>query len=118
MYENNFMAILKFKNLTIAQVVKDTGLSTRTVYALKKQDCEKIRLDTLSRLCVYLNVSLDQLMGDKNKSLEVEQFLIIEEEKQKEIEEISNEVNDHNLTSSTSIDPQIWERIKQIAIRR
>jgi len=94
MYDNNFMAILKFKNLTIAQVIKDTGLSTGTVYAFKKRNCEKIRLDTLSKLCIYLGVSLDQLMGDKTKSLEIEQFLIIEEEKKKEIEEISKRINE------------------------
>ena len=94
MYENNFMAILKFKDLTINQVVKDTGISKTTLYTLKENNCDKIRLDTLSRLCVYLNVSLDQLMGVKTKSLDVEQFLMLEEEMIKILEEFNNKFNE------------------------
>ena len=50
------------KRLKIADLVRDTGLSRTTVSRLYHEDSERIDLDTLEKLCRYLNVEIADVL--------------------------------------------------------
>lgn len=50
------------KRLKIADLVRDTGLSRTTVARLYHEDSERIDLDTLEKLCRYLEVDVGDIL--------------------------------------------------------
>ena len=50
------------KRLKIADLVRDTGLSRTTVSRLYHEDSERIDLDTLEKLCRYLDINIEELL--------------------------------------------------------
>ena len=50
------------KRLKIADLARDTGLSRTTVSRLYHEDSERIDLDTLEKLCRYLDINIEELL--------------------------------------------------------
>ena len=55
-------SILGANHLNISKVAKDTGISRTTLTALCYGDGKGIQFDTLNALCMYLNVTVDQII--------------------------------------------------------
>ena len=54
--------ILGEKKLKISDVVKNTGLNRGTVTRMYHESAQRIELDALDKLCVYLNCELSELL--------------------------------------------------------
>ena len=50
------------RKLKISDVVRDTGLNRGTLTRLYHETAERVELESLDRLCLYLGCSLDQLL--------------------------------------------------------
>ena len=55
-------SILGANHLNISKVAKDTGISRTTLTALCYGDGKGVQFDTLNALCMYLNVTVDQII--------------------------------------------------------
>lgn len=66
---NNLSMILGAKLLTITKVHKETGLSRSTLTALYYKRSKRVQLDTLQKLCDYLDVSLSELIEYEPKTI-------------------------------------------------
>lgn len=53
----NLAVLLAERDLKITKVSADTGISRTTLTSLSSNNCQGIQLDTLNKLCIYLNVS-------------------------------------------------------------
>jgi transcriptional regulator with XRE-family HTH domain len=58
--------ILKKKDLTVAQLARHTGVSSKTIYSWINGQSPR-NLDDLKAISTYLEVSLDYLLFDENK---------------------------------------------------
>jgi len=59
----NLSVLLAEQNLKITKVSNDTGISRTTLTALCNNYSQGIQFDTLNTLCMYLNVSSEQLIS-------------------------------------------------------
>lgn len=62
MIRSNLAVILAENNLKITKVAHDTGISRTTLTALSQNNCKGIQFDTLNTLCMYLNISVSELI--------------------------------------------------------
>lgn len=53
-------AILKNKNVSIAKLSRDTGISSNTLYALIKRD-SNLNTATMTKIAAAINISIDEL---------------------------------------------------------
>lgn len=56
---NKLKSLLAERNLTIKQIIKDTGLSRNTLSNIINNPLSNISLDTLNTLCIYLKITVD-----------------------------------------------------------
>lgn len=63
MIRSNLAVILAENNLKITKVAHDTGISRTTLTALSQNNCKGIQFDTLDALCMYLHISVNQLIS-------------------------------------------------------
>lgn len=56
----NLAVLLAERNLKITQVSKDTGISRTTLTSLANNHSQGIQMDTLNKLCIYLQVTPEQ----------------------------------------------------------
>ena len=54
--------LLGERRLKISDVARDTGLNRGTLTRLYHETAERIELDVLDKLCIYLNCSLTDLL--------------------------------------------------------
>lgn len=54
--------LLGERRLKISDVARDTGLNRGTLTRLYHETAERVELDVLDRLCVYLNCTLPDLL--------------------------------------------------------
>lgn len=54
--------ILNQKSITKYKLAKDTGISLKTLYSIKKRD---LHLSTAIEICVYLDITICQLISIK-----------------------------------------------------
>ncbi|MCM3270314.1 helix-turn-helix domain-containing protein [Paenibacillus elgii] len=69
---NKLSEIMGRKRLKISDVVDGTGLARNTVTELYHGRAKRIDLETLDKLCLYLNVSVGEIFeheGERKKSL-------------------------------------------------
>ena len=59
----NLSSLLVERGLKITKVAEDTGLSRTTLTSLANNRSQGIQFDTLNTLCLYLQVSPDQLIS-------------------------------------------------------
>ncbi|ATW24259.1 helix-turn-helix domain-containing protein [Candidatus Formimonas warabiya] len=68
---NKLSAIMGTKRLKISDVVKGTGLARNTVSELYYDRVQQININTLNKLCNYLNVNIGEILEftkDENPS--------------------------------------------------
>ena len=84
--------ILRDKKMTIKQLAESSGISVNTLYSITKRDSERVDDIILQRIASVLNVSVDRLLG-------TEKAPIPEEERQKRLDQLADEINEkkHNL---------------------
>lgn len=74
-------ALLKERNISIAQLSRDTGISSNTLYALIKRD-SNINTSVMSSIAKSLNMSIDELSNalledsDRTVSNPIEPYII------------------------------------------
>lgn len=56
----NLQSVLKARNISIAQLSRETGISSNTLYAMIKRD-SNINTTTMSKLAQYLGITVDEL---------------------------------------------------------
>ena len=54
--------IMGEKRIKIADVVRDTGINRGTVTRLYHEQAERVELEVLSKLCVYLECDVGELL--------------------------------------------------------
>uniref|UniRef100_UPI00352B6A0E helix-turn-helix domain-containing protein n=1 Tax=Aerococcus urinaeequi TaxID=51665 RepID=UPI00352B6A0E len=59
--KNNLKAILAIKGIKAKQMSRDTGITEATISNLASGSTKGIRFDTLETICVYLNVTPNDL---------------------------------------------------------
>lgn len=62
MYKNNFSKILGERLISITRISKETGISRSTLTSLYYKKTKSVRLDTLLKICKYLNVEMSELI--------------------------------------------------------
>lgn len=67
--KNNLSAILGMRLLSISKVYKDTGISRSTLTSLYYRRAKNVKLDTLRKLCDYLQIPLSDLIEYTPKKL-------------------------------------------------
>ena len=50
------------KRLKVMDVSRDTGLNKGTLYRLYNETAERIDLDTIDKLCIYLDCEVGELL--------------------------------------------------------
>ncbi|MCP9333995.1 helix-turn-helix domain-containing protein [Lentilactobacillus hilgardii] len=65
--KNNFSTILGFRLLKIEDVAKATGISRTTLTSIYYRRSKNVKLDTLRKLCDYLQIPLSELIEYKPK---------------------------------------------------
>ena len=66
---NNLSTILGSRLLTITKVHEDTGVARSTLISLYYRRAKNVKLDTLRKLCDYLQISLSELIEYTPKEL-------------------------------------------------
>ena len=56
----NLQSVLRNRNVSIAQLSRETGISSNTLYAMIKRDSD-INTTTMSKLSQYLGITVDEL---------------------------------------------------------
>ncbi|MCD8050142.1 MAG: helix-turn-helix transcriptional regulator [Clostridiales bacterium] len=59
----NLSVLLAERRLKISRVAADTGISRTTLTALAYNNCQGIQMNTLNSLCMYLDITPDQLLS-------------------------------------------------------
>lgn len=59
----NLSVLLAERRLKISRVAADTGISRTTLTALAYNNSQGIQMNTLNTLCIYLNITPDQLLS-------------------------------------------------------
>lgn len=59
----NLAVLLAERNLKITQVANDTGISRTTITSLANNYSQGVQIDTLNKLCIYLQVSPQQFFS-------------------------------------------------------
>lgn len=123
------LKIMKNKNLSIPDIAKATGLSDSTLRSIISRKTKNISLEVAFKLSKGLNISLEELNGDKEIS-SINSYNNYSEEEQQHIEDLrklntegKNKVinytkdliempkyqKDSNITSLPKREKQIWE---------
>ena len=63
--KNNLLVFLAKKRMTMAELSRITGISRPTLTAIKKGDCEKVRLETIKTICNALNCGIDDFIAEE-----------------------------------------------------
>ena len=61
MIRNNFSVALAKRLLKISAIARDTGISRTTLTDLYYRRTKQVALDTLDRLCAYLDCSIEEI---------------------------------------------------------
>ena len=65
---SKFPVILAEKKLRVADVVRATGMSKSTLHKLYNEELTRIDLDTIDRICAYLDIQVgDLFIFEKDK---------------------------------------------------
>jgi len=67
--DNNLSMILGKRLLSISKVYKETGISRSTLTSLYYRRARNVKLDTLRKLCDYLQIPLSELIEYTPKEL-------------------------------------------------
>lgn len=59
---NNLSTILGARLITIGDVVEGTGVSRSTISAIYHRRANNVQLETLTKICDYLQISLSELI--------------------------------------------------------
>ncbi len=84
MIKCNLAVLLAERNLKITQVSKDTGISRTTLTSLVNNYSQGIQIETLNKLCIYLQVTPEQFFSyipfdfSIRTDLEEDEFFTIE----------------------------------------
>ena len=65
--KNNLSMIMGAKLLSISKVHEDTGIARSTLISLYYRRSKNVKLDTLRKLCDYLQIPLSELIEYKPK---------------------------------------------------
>ena len=57
----NLATLLAERKLKISKVAEDTGLSRTTLTSMYYNQGSGIQLNTIDKLCIYLDIAIDQL---------------------------------------------------------
>lgn len=68
MIKCNLSRIMGEKKLKISDLSRETGINRGTITRLYQETAERIELDVLDKLCVYLNCNVGDLLEQHNKS--------------------------------------------------
>lgn len=69
---NEFSAILGARLLSVSKVHEDTGIARSTLTSLYYRRAKNVKLDTLRKLCDYLQIPLSELIDYTPKELSQE----------------------------------------------
>lgn len=61
MIKNNFAVLLAERGFRVADAVRATGISKTNLHKLYKNDSKRIDLDTVDKICEYLDVGVGDL---------------------------------------------------------
>jgi len=67
--KNNLSMVMGARLLSISKVHEDTGISRSTLINLYYRRAKNVRLDTLRKLCDYLQIPLSELIEYTPKEL-------------------------------------------------
>ena len=62
MIKCNLKVLLAQRDISVATLQADTGLSKSQVYLLYSNDVKRVDLDSLERICKYLNVGIADVL--------------------------------------------------------
>ena len=62
MIKCNLKVLLAQRDISVATLQADTGLSKSQVYLLYSNDVKRVDLDSLERICRYLNVGVADVL--------------------------------------------------------
>lgn len=60
--KNNLSMIMGAKLLSVSKVHEDTGIARSTIISLYYRRAKNVKLDTLRKLCDYLQIPLSELI--------------------------------------------------------
>lgn len=58
----NLKVLLAQRDISVAKLQADTGLTKAQVYLLYSNDAKRVDLDTLEKICTYLNVGIADVL--------------------------------------------------------
>lgn len=58
----NLKVLLAQRDISVAKLQADTGLTKAQVYLLYSNDAKRVDLDTLEKICTYLNVGIEDVL--------------------------------------------------------
>jgi len=62
MIKCHLSTILGERKLKVAEVARDTSINKNTLHRLYNETATRIDLDVIEKLCLYLNVGIDELL--------------------------------------------------------
>ena len=58
----NLDKILKEKNVNISKMCKELGFDVKVITRYRNNDVRRVDVDTLTKICGYLNIGFDELI--------------------------------------------------------
>ena len=68
MIKCNLSRIMGEKKLKISDLSRETGINRGTITRLYQETAERVELDVLDKLCIYLGCNVGDLLEQQNKS--------------------------------------------------
>lgn len=68
MIKCNLSRIMGEKKLKISDLSRETGINRGTITRLYQETAERVELDVLDKLCIYLDCNVGDLLEQQNKS--------------------------------------------------
>jgi putative transcriptional regulator len=63
MIKCHLSTLLGERKLKVAEVARDTGVNKNTIHRLYNETATRIDLEVIEKLCVYLNIDLNELFS-------------------------------------------------------
>lgn len=68
MIKCNLSRIMGEKKLKISDLSRETGINRGTITRLYQETAERVELDVLDKLCIYLDCNVGDLLEQQNNS--------------------------------------------------
>jgi len=63
MIKCHLSTLLGERKLKVAEVARDTGVNKNTIHRLYNETATRIDLEVIEKLCVYLNIDMNELFS-------------------------------------------------------